>query len=91
LRDYRREDASEQATVRALEIAKDYDGDAGIGWPYGGIPFYMELRETVGEGVGGHVKHIAAEEGFAVFADEDCAFIGLSVCGDFDRDCVEGI
>ena len=42
-----------------------------------------------GVGVGGGVKHFAAEESFAVFTDEDCAFIGLSVYGDLDRDCVE--
>jgi hypothetical protein len=57
--------------VRALEVAEDYYGYAGIGGAYGWVPFCMELGEIVGEGVSGHVKHFAAEKSFAVFTDED--------------------
>ena len=77
------------AAVGALEVAEDDDGDFGVGWAYGWIPFCVEFREIVGVGVGGGVKHFAAEESFAVFTYEDCAFIGLSVYGDLDGDCVE--
>ena len=72
--------------MRALEVAEDYHGDAGIGGAYGWVPFCVEFREIVGVGVGGDVKHFAAEESFAVFTYEDCTFIGLAVYGDFDRD-----
>src|SRR5271156_6666229 len=75
--------------MRAFEVAEYDYGGRGVGGAYGRVPFWVELCEIFSEGVGGEVKHFAAEEGFAVFTDEDCAFVGLAVYGYFDGDGVE--
>ena len=60
-------------------------GTRAVGRTYGWVPFRVEFREIVGVGIGGGVKLPTKEEGLAVFAYEDGAFIGLAVDGDCNQ------
>jgi len=83
------EEIVELAAGGTLEVGELDDGDGGVGGAFGGIAGRADLGAGGGEGVGGHVVEIAAEEEAGVAGDVNGERVGLIAEGDLDVHLIE--
>src|ERR1700735_4521278 len=72
------------------ETADFDDGDMSVCRTLRGVAFDFQMPEVVGERVGRHVIHLAAEKRFSILADVNRPGVSVIINGDVDRDKVEG-